>query len=86
MLLGVTMIVTRQQLESQCLQAVANEQGRRFVVLDVAGRPPAPQHVVVHARQIVVDQRIGVDQLDGAGRDFEALMRGVRQFAGGKSQ
>ena len=25
---------------------------------------PAPQHVVVHARQIVVHQRIGVDQLD----------------------
>ena len=35
--------------------------------LHVHGRLAAAQHVVVHARQVVVDQRIGVDQLDRAG-------------------
>ena len=32
--------------------------------LHVAGRLPAAQLVVVHRRQVVVDQRVGVDQLD----------------------
>ena len=34
--------------------------------LHVAGRLPAAQLVVVHRRQVVVDQRVGVDQLDRA--------------------
>ncbi len=39
---------------------------------DVAGRPAAPQVVVVHARQVVVHQRVGVDQLDRRGRAIRA--------------
>ena len=62
-----------QQLEGQRLQAVADQQGGRLVVLDVAGRLAAAQHVVVHARQVVMHQRIGVDQFDGAGDDVEPV-------------
>jgi hypothetical protein len=36
----------------------------------VAGRPTAPQIAIVHSRQIVVDQRIGVHHLDGC-RDLQ---------------
>ena len=57
-------------LEGQLVEAVAGEHRRRFVEGAVHGRLAAPQVVVVHARQIVVDQRIDVDRLDrGAGAD-----------------
>ena len=43
---------------------------------DVQRRPSAAQRVVVHRRQIVVDQRVGVDQLDRArGRQRERRRR-----------
>ena len=45
----------------------------------VAGRPAAAQVVVVHRRQVVVDQRIGVDHLDGAGRRQRRLDRRRRK-------
>ena len=54
--------------ERQRLQRVAGEQRRRLAERDVAGRLAAAQRVVVHARQVVVDERIGVDQLDRGGR------------------
>ena len=31
---------------------------------DVQRRPSAPQRVVVHRRQVVVDERVGVDELE----------------------
>ena len=40
-----------EQFEGQRLQAVAYEQCGRFIEFNVAGRPAAAQHVVVHARQ-----------------------------------
>ena len=57
----------RQQLERQRLQRVAGEDRGRLVEGLVAGRAAAAQVVVVHRRQVVVDQAIAVDQLDGAG-------------------
>ena len=45
-----------EQFEGQRLQAVADEQGGRFVEFHMAGRAAAAQHVVVHAGQVVVDQ------------------------------
>ena len=39
------------------------------------------QHVVVHAGQIVVHQRIGVHQLHGAGRAIERLGLALHAFA-----
>jgi hypothetical protein len=56
-------LILAQQLEREALQRVAHQQRRRFVVFDVAGRLAAPEDIVVHARQIVVRERIGVDKL-----------------------
>jgi hypothetical protein len=56
-----------QQFEGERLQRVAGEDGGRLVERDVAGRLAAAQIVVVHRRQVVVDQRVGVDHLDGGG-------------------
>ena len=48
-------------------QAVPGQDGGGLVKLLVAGGPAPAQIVVVHGRQIVVDQGIGVDHLQGAG-------------------
>ena len=45
--------------------AVAREDRQPIAVHDVRRRPPAPQRVVVHRRQIVVDERVRVNHLDG---------------------
>ena len=56
--------------ERECLgqQAVAGENRHAFAKDHVCRRPSAPQRVVVHRRKIVMDERVGMDQLDGAGR------------------
>ena len=48
--------------------ASPGEDGHRFAMDDVRGRASAPHGVVVHRREVVVDQRVGVDQLDRARR------------------
>ena len=53
----------RPDLERQALQGVPDQQRGGLAEGDVAGRLAAAQHVVVHARQVVVHQRVGVDQL-----------------------
>ncbi len=47
-------------------QSVTGENRQAFAVDDVVGRSASPQRVVVHGRQIVVDERVGVNQLEGA--------------------
>ena len=71
----------RQQLEGQHLQRIAGQDRRRFVERLVAGRPAAAQVVVVHGRQVVVHQRVAVNQLDGAGRGVDAARAARRASA-----
>ncbi len=70
-----------QDLEGQALEGVAGEDRGRLVELAVAARPPAPGQRVVHRRQVVVDQRVAVDQLD-RGADPEGSARGHREQIG----
>ena len=72
----------RQHVERQRLQRIAGQDRRAFVERLVAGRPAAAQVVVVHRRQVVVDQAVGVDQLDRGGRRVERLERRAERFAG----
>jgi len=55
------------QLECQGQEAVPRQNGRRLVKCLVTRRPPAPQVVVVHRRQVIMDQRIGMNQLESTG-------------------
>ena len=48
-------------------QRVARQHGDAFAENFVVGGLAAAEIVVVHRRQIVVDERVGVDALDGAG-------------------
>ena len=57
----------REQRERLGVQAVARQDRDAVAVDDVQRRPSAAQRVVVHRGQVVVDERVGVDQLDGAG-------------------
>ena len=53
-----------EHLERQGMERIAGEDRGRFLEGAMQGRLAAPQIVVVHARQIVVDQRIDVDAFD----------------------
>ena len=68
-------------LERERQQRIARQQRQRFAEDLVAGRAPAPQIIVVHARQVVMNQRIGVDQFDSAADDVEVFRRGAGQLA-----
>ena len=56
----------RQYVEGKRQQAVAGEDGGRFVESLVRGRAAAPQVVVVHRREVVVRERIAVHAFDRA--------------------
>ena len=58
--------LAREQRERLGLQRIAGEDRDAVAVHDVQRRPSAAQRVVVHRRQIVVNQRVGVNELDGA--------------------
>ena len=57
-------VCLRSGLERRGQQTVAGELCRRLVERLVAGRTAAAQIVVVHARQIVVNERIGMDHFE----------------------
>src|SRR5690349_7003508 len=82
----VAQAVLREQMERERLQAVAREERGRHVEFDVAGRLAAPEHVVVHARKVVVNERIGVDAFDRARRDLEPARVGARRLARGERE
>ena len=56
-----------QQLECHGLQGITGEQGGGFVELAMAGGLAATQIVVIHAGQVIVDQRVAVYALHGKG-------------------
>jgi hypothetical protein len=49
------------------LEGVAGEEGDGFAVDLVAGGDAAAQIVVIHAGEVVVDEGVGVEALDGGG-------------------
>ena len=56
--------LVRHETEGEGQQAVARQDRRRLVKGPVDGRPAAPEIVVVHRRQIVMDERVAVDALE----------------------
>ncbi len=78
--------VVGEELEGEALQRVARKQCRGLVEFHVAGGLAAPQHVVVHARKVVVDERVGVDHLDRGRGDLEALGIGLAHLSRGVDQ
>ena len=61
-------LLAEEVAEGLGVEPVAREDRDVLAELHVAGRPAAAQLVVVHRRQVVVDQRVGVDELDRGGQ------------------
>src|SRR5690606_14945882 len=72
--------------ESQRLQGVARQDGGGLVEGAMAGRAPAAQVVVVHGRQVIVDQRIGMDQFYRPGGDVHCRLGNTEGLAAGVGQ
>ena len=75
-----------QQAEGAGLQRIAGQDGGRFVEGDMGGRLAAAQGVIVHRRQVVMHQRIGVDELDGHRRRVQVFRLRAEQVATGVHQ
>ena len=54
----------RRGEEGERLERISGEDGSRLVKGLVTGRPSAAQVIVVHRRQVVMDQGVGVQRLD----------------------
>jgi len=65
---GLACIALCQQGEGVGQEGIAGEQGGGFVKLAVSGGTTPAQVIVVHAREVVVDQGVGVQALDGDSR------------------
>ena len=61
-------------------------ENRRFVERFVAGWPSAAQIVIVHGGQVVMDQRISMDQFNGDRGIIETIEGLPKRFAGGVHQ
>ena len=70
----------RQDGERLRQQGVAGQDGHGLAERPVARGLPVTQVIVVHRRQVVVDERIRVDHLDGAGRRHGLLDRPAAGF------
>lgn len=75
-----------QQAERTGLQGVTGENGGGFVEGNVGGGLATAQSVVVHGRQVVVHQRVGVDQLHRHRCGIKLVQRGAEHLAGGIDQ
>jgi hypothetical protein len=82
----VRQAILAQAFEKQGFAARRRPARRSLRRIRRAGRLATPQHVVVHAREIVVDERIGVDQLDGGSGQRDTLRLGAGDFAGSEGQ
>jgi hypothetical protein len=76
----------RQNLEGNRKQGVAGEHRGRLVEGHMSRRQPPPQIIIVHAGQIVVDQGIGVQNLDGSGHPQSAGGIDAKQGRGAHDQ
>jgi len=68
--------------EGQSLQGITGQYRGPFIEGAVAARAPATQIVVVHRRQVIMNQAVGVDELHGGGGSIETVHRSPKRRAG----
>jgi hypothetical protein len=78
--------IASKHLECQGLQCIAGKHRSPFVEGTMAGGPTAAQVVIIHCRQVVVDQAVGVDELHGDRSIIERLRWRAERGAGGIHQ
>src|SRR5215831_13971392 len=75
-----------QHFESESLQRVTGKQRHRFSVRHVTRWPAAAQDIVVHTGQVIVNERIGMDQLDCRCGSVDDARITASELAGGVRQ
>ena len=78
--------IAREQRECQYLQRVAGENGGRLVEGAMRGRLSAPQVIVVHRRQIVVHQRVGMNEFHRRGGRIQDVAGTLQRLSGAVDQ
>ena len=78
--------VAGEKLERKGLKCVAHEERGRLVVRLMARRSAAAQIVVIHRRQIIVHQRIDMDQFQGTGGRLHLFLLEPERASRGKEQ
>jgi len=81
---GMTRVA--DQFEGLGQQGIAGQDGDRFAEYLVVGRVSAPEVVIVHGRQVIMDQGIGVDHLHGTGGRDGPLRIPAYRLAGRQHQ
>ena len=61
-------------------QTIARQQRSRFIKLNVTSWFASTQYIVIHTRQIVMHQRIGMNKLDRSSSHGNPLDIGLCQF------
>ena len=69
------------QADRLCEQGVARQDRGVLTERAVASRATATQIVIIHRRQVVMDQRVGVDQLQGGGGRQQLVRVVAESFA-----
>ena len=62
------LVAARQRAVRQVEESERGEDGDRLAELEVIGLSPAPERGIVHGRQVVEDERRGVDELHRGSR------------------
>ena len=75
-----------QHLEGEGVQRIARQHRGRFVKGQVRSRLAVAHGVIVHARQVIMDQRIGMDRLDRQARPHRHGAIDAQQLGGGGEQ
>jgi hypothetical protein len=75
-------IELRKQFEGERLERVARQDRRGFVEGAMRGRPAAAQIVVVHGRQVVMDERVTMNALQSRAGCECRLLVSVKQRGG----
>src|SRR5579885_1696203 len=73
-----------EDLEGVGKEAVAAQRGHRLAEHLVAGGTAVPEVIVVHAGEVVVDERIVVNHLDGASKTHRPLRSAADRLARGE--
>src|SRR6185295_15117212 len=73
-------------LKRKCLQSVAGENRGGFVELYVTGRAATTQFIIIHRRQVIMNQRIGVNHLQRAGGANQSLVTRAEGLADSEQQ
>ena len=65
--------VVSEDMESLRLEAITGKNRRGLIKGDMTGWLAAPERIVIHGRQVIVNERVHVNHLNGTGRPIQKV-------------